>query len=226
MQHWSLSFLSRSGFAGVFKGGTCLQKCFGLPRYSEDLDFTLNGALLPDFVSLQAFLASAGFAVVKVDLTQASLSDSAKMRYRGPLYNGNALSEGTLRFEFSKREKALLPPTIETINSPYPDLLAYSLRVMDLSEIAAEKMRALLTRSSARDLFDLNFLLQKGVALDAGLVQQKLDFYSVKYDYASFKKRVGKLRKDWKAELKAFTPNYLDYVPIAKKVLAETKKMK
>ena len=44
----------------AFKGGTCLQKVFGLGRYSEDLDFTLQDAAEPDLDALCAFLSSAG----------------------------------------------------------------------------------------------------------------------------------------------------------------------
>ena len=45
---------------------------------------------------------------------------------------------------------------------------------MALPEIAAEKVRALMTRSQARDLYDLWFLLRKGVRLDSKLLEQKL----------------------------------------------------
>ena len=42
-QHWMLSFLSRTGFDGVFKGGTCLSKIYySYYRLSEDMDFTLK----------------------------------------------------------------------------------------------------------------------------------------------------------------------------------------
>ena len=43
LQHIVLSrIFSRIGSEIIFKGGTSLQKCFGLDRFSEDLDFTAS----------------------------------------------------------------------------------------------------------------------------------------------------------------------------------------
>ena len=39
------SIYSLAGKALVFKGGTCLYKIYKLGRFSEDLDFTLNGKI-------------------------------------------------------------------------------------------------------------------------------------------------------------------------------------
>ena len=107
VQHWILSFLSRAGFGGVFKGGTCLQKAFGLPRYSEDLDFTINDSAEPDLESISAYLSSAGFSGLVWKQEKSPNSTSAKLRYRGPLYADSSISEGTVRLEFSKREKTI-----------------------------------------------------------------------------------------------------------------------
>lgn len=43
MQEIALAGLSRGGFfeKAAFYGGTCLRIFYGLPRYSEDLDFSL-----------------------------------------------------------------------------------------------------------------------------------------------------------------------------------------
>lgn len=140
-QYWVLAFLSRSGFKGIFKGGTCLQKAFGLPRYSEDLDFTLGEAQEPDFESISAFLSSAGFSGMSWKKESSERSSSARLRFRGPLYNGSAISEGTVLMEFSKRENVILSPQVVVITPPYPDLLPYELRVMDGRESAAREKR-------------------------------------------------------------------------------------
>src|SRR3990167_4008923 len=107
LQHWILSYLSQSGFGGIFKGGTCLQKAYNLPRYSEDLDFTLNHAKEPDQKSFSTFLAAAGFSGLQWKETARDISHTIKLRFQGPLYNGTPRSENTIVFEFSKREKTL-----------------------------------------------------------------------------------------------------------------------
>ncbi|HLD62306.1 MAG TPA: nucleotidyl transferase AbiEii/AbiGii toxin family protein [Candidatus Norongarragalinales archaeon] len=222
-QHWILSFLSRSGFSGVFKGGTCLQKAFALPRYSEDLDFTLNESALPDFDSLAAFLSSAGFAGISVKTKTTGVSAAAKLRFRGPLYNGTGVSEGTVSMDFSLREKTLLKPDAISINPPYPDLLPYQTLVMNAKEISAEKVRAILTRESARDLFDLYFLLKKNAFPEMAVVQAKLDVYGKKFGFNEFEGRIKAIQKIWKQEMAVLTPNFLEYELVSKEVLKQAK---
>ncbi|MFH1224649.1 MAG: nucleotidyl transferase AbiEii/AbiGii toxin family protein [Candidatus Diapherotrites archaeon] len=223
VQHWVLSFLSQSGFGGVFKGGTCLQKAFGLPRYSEDLDFTLNGADEPDFEAISAYLSSAGLSGMRWKKESTEISGSAKLRFRGPLYNGSEISEGSIIMEFSKRETAMLKARAVIVTPPYPDMLPYSVMAMEKDEIAAEKMRAILTRNSARDLFDLYFLFHGGAHITTAAVNRKLEYYGLKFSYAEFGKRVARLEKIWKREISALTPSPVDYGIAAKLVLKEAK---
>ena len=224
VQHWILAFLSQSGFRGVFKGGTCLQKAFNLPRYSEDLDFTLNDAEEPDGEAVSAYLSSAGFSGLLWKHESKDASASAKLRFRGPLYNGSALSEGTVSLEFSKREETLLDAHPVMITPPYPDLLPYQLRVMDKSEMAAEKIRAIITRNSARDLFDLYFLLHQKAVIRTEIVERKLGYYGLKFNRSGFEVKVKKLKRIWQREIAVLTPNEMDYGLAAETVLSEVKK--
>jgi len=224
VQHYLLSFLSRSGFRGVFKGGTCLQKAYGLPRFSEDLDFTLNEANEPDKDAMSAFLSSAGFSNLAWKEEETEVSSNAKLRYRGPLYNGTSISEGVVLLEFSKREKTILAPHVVMVTPPYPDLLSYQLAVMDKQEIAAEKIRAILTRNSARDLYDLYFLLNQKSGLRTDLVSKKLGHYGIEFQFNLFEAKIGKLEKIWKNEIVALTSNLLDYGDVAQRVIKEVRK--
>ena len=135
VQHWVLSYLGRGGFLGVFKGGTALQKAYGLPRYSEDLDFTLNGAALPDFDAISRYIASAGFGDPRWKKEEVQGSHSAKLRLQGPLYNGRAISECSVSLDFSAREKTALPTNTVEIRPPYPDSMPYAVQVMNKQEI-------------------------------------------------------------------------------------------
>ncbi len=221
VQHWLLAYLSRSGFAGFFKGGTCLQKAFSLPRYSEDLDFTIPNEK-PDALDtpgISAFLASAGFGASNWKSSESPISKTLTLRYQGPLYIGKPVSEGTVRIEMSLREKTVLEPSVITIQPPYPDLLAYPLKTMDLTEIAAEKIRAILTRESARDLFDLYFLFRRDAVPDVTLINAKLKYYEMAYDAEQLTGRINQLSKIWKAEISALSPNPLEYAETARFVL-------
>jgi predicted nucleotidyltransferase component of viral defense system len=224
VQHWLLYFLSRSGFGGVFKGGTCLQKAFGLPRFSEDLDFSLGGAGEPDYESASAFLSSAGFSGLGWEKRSGDASISARLRFRGPLYNGSGLSEGTVTLEFSQRERIICEPKTVMITPPYPDILPYQVRAMEQEEMAAEKIRALATRASARDLFDLYFLLHQNTGLRRKLVDEKLAFYKLRFEETGLEDKIGKLRSIWEKEMGALTPSPLGYESVAKHVAEEVRK--
>ena len=219
VQHWVLSFFSQSGFGGIFKGGTALQKAFNLPRYSEDLDFTLNEAEIPAEEKQSAFLSAAGFSGLSWKKESNDTSETLKLRFQGPLYNGSTVSEGTIRLEFSKREKTLLEPSPIMITPPYPDILPYQIKVMAKDEMAAEKVRAVLTRNSARDMFDLYFLLHQKAKLQRNIVEKKLEYYKLSFDYEIFEKKAAKLKVIWKKEISALTKNTLDYGFVSKQVL-------
>ncbi len=219
VQHWILSYLGREGFLGVFKGGTALQKAYGLPRYSEDLDFTLNGAVLPDFDAIARYLASAGFGEPKWKKEAVMDSHSAKLRVQGPLYNGRAVSECSVSLDFSGRENCSLVPARIEIRPAYPDMIPYSVLVMDRKEIAAEKVRAMLTRASARDLYDLSFLVKQGVLPDEQLINGKLAYYNMEYSYEKFENAMGKLSKIWKVEMRTLVAQEPDFESAKEEVL-------
>jgi predicted nucleotidyltransferase component of viral defense system len=94
---------------------------------------------------------------------------------------------------------------------------------MDKEEIAAEKIRAILTRLSARDLYDLHFLLYQKTSLRKELVENKLAYYDLTFNQEAFEKKVGRLRRIWKKEIAALTPSMLDYEIAAQMVVEKTK---
>lgn len=82
MQEIALAGLQRGGFfeKAAFYGGTCLRIFHGLPRFSEDLDFSLlkpeaGFSLSPWFAGLRNEFAAFGFEVDIVERKKAK--DSA-----------------------------------------------------------------------------------------------------------------------------------------------------
>ncbi len=219
VQHWLLAYLGREGFLGVFKGGTSLQKAYSLPRYSEDLDFTLNGAPLPDFDAISRYLGSAGFGAPSWKKKEVDSSQRAKLRLQGPLYNGRAISECSVSLDFSARESVALQPARLEIRPAYADIMPYSVLVMARKEIAAEKVRAIMTRASARDLYDLAFLVRQGFVPDEGLINGKLSYYDLKYSLEAFEKSVEKLAKLWKVEMRILVAHVPEFEAEKEEVL-------
>lgn len=106
------------------------------------------------------------------------------------------------------REEDVLVPFDYPI-SPYP-LVVY----LAGEEILAEKFRALLVRGKARDIFDIWFLLTKGVGVNKSYLEEKMKLYPEK-DY-NFSKIIEKIKgfekKDLKKDLNKFLPeNYREF---------------
>ncbi len=218
LQHLILSRIySNVGMGLVFKGETALQKCFGLNRFSEDLDFTISGSL--KLSAVESSLKEVGrFYPSTYSKEESKNTVSYKMKIEGPLFRG-PLALQTVRVEISMREEVTLPTLNRIVNPLYIDLQPYSVMVMDPTEILAEKVRALLSRTKARDLYDAYFLLQKKVNLDLSIVAEKLKFYGKTYDPEELYSRVARLKPQWEKTL----PSLVRVVPDFQSVIADLK---
>ena len=203
LQHIILGALSRHiGSEITFKGGTALQKAGIVTRFSEDLDFT---AREPQTIErLSSVVTSTLDAYNYPSETDRILDDERTIGFRimiqGPLYKGPE-SLSSVRIEISKRESVLLEPERREIDPPYADILSYILEVMNLEEIASEKVRAILTRSKSRDLYDLHMLISKGKKPNIDIVNQKLLYYDLEFIRENFLKQCMLLEKKWDSEM-------------------------
>lgn len=157
----------------VFKGGTCLKKCFfETYRFSEDLDFTvqvgdpvgknaIEVALkeVCDWVAAESGLQfpGDGLSVEEYTNKQGTASFQAKVTYVGPL----ALPRRTLqriKFDITQHELLVDPPDRRRIFHRYADAPVSSAMITcySVNEILAEKTRALYERQGrARDVYDV-----------------------------------------------------------------------
>lgn len=183
----------------VFKGGTSLQKCFGLSRFSEDLDFTASEGFTEE--GLERALAEVNrFYPTSRSRSENNNSLSFKLKIEGPLFHG-PLSIQTIWIEISLRERVQLKPSNYIITPLYTDLQQYMVFFMNPVEILSEKIRALMTRTKARDLYDIYFLFSKGIKLDMQLVSKKLEYYSLEYDGNRLMERANNLKHQWEKEI-------------------------
>ncbi len=203
LQHAFLSSLyavSKGEF--VFKGGTALQKGFGLDRFSEDLDFTFAGkGDAGQFVEKAAeeFGRFTEASLSKKETKEASFS--AKVKARGPLYDGTERSVQTIVIEVSLREAVLDAPSARRIVPPYADLRPYVALCMGLDEMLAEKVRAILTREKPRDIYDAWFLMKKNADFSAQKADAKLAYYKKRFGFAQFEQAVRGKQRLWEKEM-------------------------
>ena len=161
----------------VFKGGTCLHKCFIKDyRFSEDLDFTLldaNFDVNKPFINKIMKKASeeSGIRFHLANLSEQQSENipqgyKAVIRFWGADHNPNQrpLSpsrwQTSINVDISFSEKLFLQSVEKDIIHPYSDANLIKNRAVcyDFTEILSEKIRALTQRNRPRDVYDVWYL--------------------------------------------------------------------
>jgi hypothetical protein len=198
------SLYSQVGPSFVFKGGTCLFKVYNLNRFSEDLDFTLTEKVDVKKITGKIVTDSAllGIKGKIKEIREYRNEINIRLLFRGPLYNGSKSSQCFIPLNISMKEKVLLAPKQELLQPVYRELRSFYVFAMQEKEIVAEKVRAVLTREKPRDVYDLWFLLGKGVAFDLGIVNKKLNLYRITFDLDRFASAIKRKKGLWQTDLK------------------------
>ena len=172
----------------VLKGGTALNLFrFDVPRLSVDIDLNYIGAVdRDDMVADRPKIEQALNAVCgRVGVQPRRVpSDHAGGKWR---LNFNRVAGGTSTLEIDVNFLLRTPLwTVERIDSrPVGTFQATDVPVLDIHELAAGKLAALLSRTASRDLFDASQLLRAG-DLDAAKLRLAFVVYG------------GTSRKDWR----------------------------
>ena len=186
----------------VFKGGTGLMFAFGLRRFSDDLDFTAEKHINVEELAKEAVTDLMNLGIPSsYSKSKGRFSDNTfRLRSEGPLYT-TSTSVVAVRLEVSKREAVLMSPDARTLDSIYIDVPAFSYLMMQPSEILSEKVRAVLTRRQARDLYDMFFLVSLGFSTERRMIDQKLKYYRRTFDLEEFMDRLRGILPLWKTEM-------------------------
>jgi predicted nucleotidyltransferase component of viral defense system len=172
---WLLAAIGADPVLGrtfVFKGGTCLKKCyFETYRFSEDLDFTLVEGAPSDPESLAtAFgrvaehlrsvagleLPSEQFRFEVYQNPRGRPSIEGRLYYRGPLPRSGSIPR--IKLDLTSDEVLVRPSVLRPVWHPYPDASAMgraTVRSYSYDELFGEKLRALVERTRPRDLYDV-----------------------------------------------------------------------
>ena len=191
--------------AGFFKhaafyGGTALRILHHLPRFSEDLDFSLlepnpKFDLKPYEEAILTTLKAFGFEVTIEIKEKSNKSAIASAFVKGNtiehLININAPKDVTDKIHKDQTVKIKLevdthpPMDFETTNTLRLTPRAFSINAFTLPSLYAGKMHAILcrawsTRPKGRDWYDLVWYVANNVALDSRHLQARLS-QSCKY---------------------------------------------
>lgn len=175
----------------VFKGGTCLKKCFfETYRFSEDLDFTITN---PDHLD-QEFLVTIFKEVAQwiyeesgiempedrirfkaYENVRGHISVEGRVGYRGPLQRRG--DPPRIKLDLTNDELLALEPLLREVHHPYSDKPESGIHILCycFEEVFAEKLRALAERERPRDLYDVVHLYQHDMRPDYAVVMATLE---------------------------------------------------
>mgnify|MGYP001610476976 FL=1 len=128
------------------------------------------------------------------------------LRYRLFYSGGEFKFPLPLRLDFTF-EAPILKTAGITLSTLYPLHFFPLATVFSLEEILAEKIRALIMRGQGRDVFDLWFLLDRGIKLDKRLIQQKFNLVGRKYSPSLLSRSLAEFTpRDLSLDLDPFLP--------------------
>ncbi len=152
--------------SAAFLGGTALRFLYNLPRFSEDLDFSLAGRHQINFSALlkkiMFELEAAGYNV-EIVYNDKKIVNSAFIRFSGLMFEAGISplksQKFSVKIEIDNNPPLGAVPEVKIVNKYFPiSFLSY-----EVNSLFAGKLHALLSRKYAkgRDYFDLGWYLAK-----------------------------------------------------------------
>lgn len=186
MQQIVLAGLQKGGFFehAAFYGGTCLRIFHGLPRFSEDMDFTLeekNPAIHLEnyFQPIREVFALTGKDVVisKKEKLHFGRVESAFLKEDTAAYDIAFRTEKTIKvkIELDTNPPLLFDTEQKLMMQPYSTMI----RCLTLPDLFAGKMHALVfrnwkTRIKGRDWYDFEWYIRHNIPLHFAHLQERI----------------------------------------------------
>jgi len=143
---------SELGKTLIFKGGTALHHCYlEQYRFSEDLDFSANQTAI-SLEQVRKVFESVDYLNIKKDYVSEATVKVEKLQYVGPLIQPNSL-----KVEIDFLQNVILAPQVLKYHNVWG--VDFTVSVMDIREICAEKIRAMSDRARYRDFYDMYLIL-------------------------------------------------------------------
>ena len=226
---WGIYGHDKLAESWIFKGGTCLKKCFfETYRFSEDLDFTLTDSSHINTSFLETVFAEIGERIYEetgielpIDFQQFEIyvnprgreSCQGRIGYQGPI-SPRGKSTPRIKLDLTADECVVLPPVQVPVFHPYSDVPDGEIVVQSYAyeEVFAEKIRALAERTRPRDLYDVINMFRNADARPIAFVllnvlRQKCDFKGISLpDLKALEQHKSDLAGAWEAMLKHQLP--------------------
>lgn len=217
-----LAGLHRGGFFdhAAFYGGTCLRLFHGLPRFSEDMDFSLlqheDGFKFENYFQpiIDEFDSIGRTVEIKKKKKETTGHvESAFLKDNTDVYNVTFQTERSVKvkIEVDAQPPLLFHTEMKVLTLPY----TFMVRCFQLSDLFAGKMHALVFRNwknrvKGRDWYDFEWYVRWRVPLDFTHLQERiLQFNGQKMNIEDFRdalrERLSATNiEDVKADVKGF----------------------
>lgn len=204
-----------------------------VPRFQlyHDLDFSCTGAygthgrrLLNDGINSASDTLNLQYPVTEREhrgnkAEGRVIGVNFEIGVRGPL-SGRLGRLQNIKPDISTREDVLSNPGTKYLLPVYQDITTFTVSVMNIEEILAEKIASIFERDKMRDTHDLYFLLIiKGIEYDEAIVMKKMCRRKEIFDKDELLRRINEAlnRVKWRSEL-----SYLVNPPPDNKLIVES----
>ncbi len=139
----------------IFVGGTMLRLCYGLDRYSIDLDFWLKEKKDENEV----------FNRIRKVIDDNYIAKDVFNKHFTMLFEFKSKDYPRgLKIEIRKEVKKIKP--VKAIAYTTNSNIQLIVNVISLEDMMVEKIKAFLNRAEIRDVYDIEFLIRRGVKLN------------------------------------------------------------
>jgi len=151
-----------------FKGGTALNKIFlNHERLSEDLDFTATDSIVKIENKIKEKLEGTIFTKITHD---KRVEGFVRLVVHYKLFH----EKGTIFIDLNKRAKIYLKSEEAEIKHFYPEHIPkFKIKTLNLKEIIAEKIAAVVLRYAPRDYYDVYNIIKYKLPIDMKLIKKK-----------------------------------------------------
>lgn len=238
---WILQGIAQHGQlsgAIVFKGGTVLKKVyFEGYRFSEDLDFTLldNGISNEQIVEwfAEVFEYVRDEANIPFEFVDPAIHRDRQehedgginfyISYVGPL--GGLGAKKKVKVDISRSESLVFDPVIKKAFLAYTDQEDHELLCYALEEVLVEKMRSVMQRMQARDLYDIWYLLEiHGMDIDFYAAAFRTKCENKEIDPTKFHKKLEQRLPQYKGRWQSSLADQIQDLPDFDEVVREVRR--
>lgn len=226
----------------AFKGDSVLKKVYFKDyRFSEDLDFTLldnelaNEQVFEWFTEVFEYIIEEANIPLEIIDSESPEEENKEgginfyISYIGPL--GGLGANKKVKVDISRNEKLEFEPVLHNVIPAYADQKEHQLLCYPLEEILVEKMRSVMQRMQARDLYDIWYLLEiHKMDVDFHIAEFKAKCQSKDLNPADFpaklEQRISQYKGRWSKSMANQIHNLPDFDQVERETLRHLRHLK